>query len=334
MGLSMRIGLLVGAAAAALSLGSAAAATVAPPTRESRIISAKRELLETRARQAFGDPALIEKLRDWRKHWGFILVGAERSSAPPRLLIKDEHGWYEMRPGQTRRLPPELGLELTRLLSRPELWSEQPYNFTSRCSSNPRLFVVAHAGQDSFGRLGCGPEGIAARAARTAELLRALPGEARTTAKAPQERRRPLGASPAYFAASEQISRHIFDMAAAWERKTLAGFVDPYAEDAVVERPEAVLRGRKAIINWARHLQNWDAPYVDGDRRLTVHQIVSNAQPADGIFYTTHEIRWEEEGKPLRQTYSTLWRNHGGLWRIAHERISEIKPVADRMPIR
>ena len=123
-------------------------------------------------------------------------------------------------------------------------------------------------------------------------------------------------------------------MAAAWNRKTLAGFVEPYAQDAIVERPEVTLRGRKAIIDWVRYLQHWDAPYSTDDRELTVHEIVSKAQPAVGVFYTTHEFRWIEDGKPVRQTYSTMWRDQGGLWRIAHERVSAVKPVTERMLIR
>lgn len=315
------------AALAALAATAPATGTVVPPTPEQIIMMKKREAFETHARTAFGDHGLIEKLRDWRRNWGFILVGREGSGAAPRLLVKDEYGWYEMRPGQTRRLPSDLGLELNRLLHRAELWDEEAYNFHARCEGTPRLFVVAHAGHDKFGRLGCGPKGLAARVARTAESLRELPGEARSTAPKREERPHPPGAPPHYFEASNQASGQLFEMMAAWERKTLAGFVEPYAEDAIVERPEGVLRGRKAVVDWARYLQDWDAPYTEGDKRLRVERIVSKAQEAKDVFYTTHELRWEEAGKPVRQTFSTMWRNHDGLWLIAHEKVSEVKPV-------
>lgn len=293
----------------------------------------KRQWLETHARTAFSDHGLVEKLRDWRKTWGSILVGREGSSAAPRLLVKDEHGWYEMRPGQTRRLPLKIGNELNRLLSDPDLWAEQPYNFAARCAGPPRLFILAHAGRDTFGRFVCGAEGLAARAARVAEALRIPPGEGRTTATDRAERPNIPGAPPGYAEASSQVSGQLFEMVAAWDRKTLAGFVEPYAEDAVVERPEGVLRGRKSVIEWARRLQDWDSPYSQGERKLTMHQIVTKAQEPRNAFYSTHELRWQEGGKPVRQTYSTLWRNRDGHWRIAHERVSEVKPVTDRRPL-
>lgn len=293
----------------------------------------KREAFEGQAREAFGDRILIEKLRDWRKNWGFILVGEEGAKAAPRLLIKDEFGWYEMRPGQTKRLPATLGLELNRLLSKGDLWNEESFNFHSPCRETARLFVIMHAGRDSFGRLGCGQEGLAARVARTAEAMRPLAGEARTTARAGYTRPHPPGAPPEYFEASGQVSGQLFEMFAAWERKTLAGFVEPYADDALVERPEGMLRGRKAIVEWARYLQDWNAPYSEQDQKRSVQQIVSKAQDAKDVFYSTHEVRWVEDGKPVRQIFSTMWRNNRGLWQIAHERVSEVKPVLDRTQI-
>ena len=85
-------------------------------------------------------------------------------------------------------------------------------------------------------------------------------------------------------------------------------------------------------VDWARSLQDWNAPYSQSDKRLRVERIVSKNQEAKDVFYTTHELRWEEAGKPVRQTFSTMWRNYDGLWLIAHERISEVKPVTrDRM---
>jgi hypothetical protein len=167
------------AALATLGLTLPAAATVVPPTPEQIIMMNKREGLENRARTAFGDIGLIEKLRDWRKSWGFILVGEEGSTRAPRLLIKDEYGWYEMRAGETRRLSVALGLELNRLLHRTELWAEDAYNFHSKCEGTPWLFVIMHAGQDKFGRLGCGPQGLAAQVAHTAERFEPSPGKLR-----------------------------------------------------------------------------------------------------------------------------------------------------------
>ena len=329
----MRRYCLVFAPFAALSLSLPAAGTVAPPTPEQIVMMQKREALEQRARGAFGDLGLIEKLRDWRLHWGWILIGEEGSRKAPRLLIKDEHGWYEMRAGETKRLPLELGLELNRLLHKPDLWAEDAYNFTAKCEGKPRPFVIMHAGQDKFGRLGCGAQGLAARVARTSEAGRALPGEAKSIAP-PRQVHPPLpGATPAYFEASNQASGQLFEMVAAWERKTLAGFVEPFAADVILEGPFGVYRGRKMAVDWARRLQDWNAPYGEGDRKLRVERIISKNQEAKDSFYTSHELRWEEAGKPVRQTFSTLWRNHDGLWLIAHQKMSEVKPVTEeRVP--
>jgi hypothetical protein len=324
---------LVGAAFVALSLIVPATATVAPLTPEQIIMMNKRRALEDRARNAFGETNLIEKLTDWRKNWGFILVGEEGSPEPPRLVVKDEHGWYEMRPRETRRLPASLSLELNRLLHKTDLRAEDPYNFKSKCEGSPRLFVIQHAGQSTFGRLGCGPQGIAARAAQTAEALRVFPGEAKTIAPARQGDPDPPGASPAYWEVQRQVSGHLFEMVAAWERKTLAGFVEPYAPDVILEGPFGIYKGRKMVVDWARHLQDWNAPYSEGDKRLRLERMVTENQEAKNVFYTKHELRWEEAGKPVRQTFSTMWRNHGGLWLIAHEKISEVKPVtSERVP--
>jgi hypothetical protein len=163
--------------------------------------------------------------------------------------------------------------------------------------------------------------------ADTADGLQVLPGEVQTTAPPQQKLWSPPGASPAYVDAASQVSGHLFEMAAAWERKTLAGFVEPYAPDVILEGPFGVYHGRKKVVDWARHLQDWTAPYSEGDRRLRVERIVSENQEAKDVFYTKHEWRWEEAGKPVRQTFSTAWRNQGGLWLIAHQKISEVKPV-------
>jgi hypothetical protein len=64
-----------------LGLALPAAATVAPPTPEQIVMSAKREALESSARRAFGDVGLFERLRDWRKTWGYILIGRRTRAA-------------------------------------------------------------------------------------------------------------------------------------------------------------------------------------------------------------------------------------------------------------
>lgn len=322
----MRKLFVIGTAVAALLGASLAVATVVPPTPEQIVMMQKREAFESHARTAFSDIGLIEKLRDWRKHYGFILVGKEGSSAPPRLLIKDEYGWYEVRPGQTRRLPLNVGHELNRLLGAEQIWLEEPYNFHAECSGTPRLFVLMHAGRDVFGRLGCGKERLAARVARIAETLRIPPGRAPEITYVQREPP-PAGVPPKQYAVSSEISARLFDMAAAWERKTFAGFVERYAEDVIVELPEGVLRGRKAVIEWARRLQDWDGPYSERPSRFVMHQAQMNAQDLNDIFYETHEFRWEQDGRPVRRTFSTMWRNNRGIWQIAHERVSAIKPV-------
>lgn len=326
----MRIFSYLSTALVALGVTWPAAATVAPPTAEQIDMMNKRSAFEDRTRAAFGDTGLIEKLRDWRKIWGFILVGEEGSRSPPRLLIKDEYGWYEMRPGETRRISVDLGLELNRLLHDPHLWAEDAYNARADCERGARLFVIMHAGQDKFGRLGCGPEGLAARVARTAQALRMLSGKAQTTAPSSEEPPPPPGASRAYVSASSEVSAQLFEMVAAWERKTLAGFVEPYAPNVILEGPFGVYRGRKMIVDWARHLQDWSAPYSTTDKRLRLERVVTRNQPAEGVFYSSHELRWEEAAKPVRQTFSTMWRKHGGRWLITHEKMSDVKPVTDQ----
>ena len=161
------------------------------------------------------------------------------------------------------------------------------------------------------------------------EAGRALPGQAKTIAPPREEEPPPPGASPEYYRASGQTSAQLFEMAAAWDRKTLAGFVEPFAPDVILEGPFGIYRGRKMAVDWARYLQDWNAPYGEGDRKIRVERIVSNNQEAKGSFITAHEWRWEEAGKPVRQTFSTLWRNYDGLWLIAHQKMSEVKPVTD-----
>jgi hypothetical protein len=288
---------------------------------------AKRNALEAQARTSFGDQGLIERLQDWRQTWGYVLLGREGARTAPRLVVKDEFGWYEMRPGATRRPPLPVGHALNRLLTSAALWTEQPYNWSQTCRATPRLFVIKHAGKEQFGRLGCGPEGLAAQAASIAERLNA-PAAASTILPSRIDPGVP-GLARAQQLSTGDIFERLAEMNYAWDRKTLAGFVEPYAEGAVVERPEATLRGRRAILDWARRMQDWEGPYtVEGARR--VHQMNMPAQQSESVRYTTHELRWTQDGKPVRQTFSTAWRNNGGLWQIVHERISAIKPVTER----
>lgn len=64
----------------------------------------------------------------------------------------------------------------------------------------------------------------------------------------------PIGASAAYHDASTQTSAQLFEMAAAWERKTIAGFVEAYAPDVILVVPFGTYRGRNAVVGWARQL--------------------------------------------------------------------------------
>ena len=316
----------------ALGVPSMAFADVAPLTPEGRIIMQKREAFENHARTSLGDIGLIEKLRDWRKNWGFVIVGQDGARRPPRVHVKDEYGWFEMAPGQTRRLPPALGHELNRLLTSSAIWSEDAYKFRAPCHETPRLFIVAHAGHDQFGRLGCGTEGLAARVARVAESLR-VPQRGPTGVLPAVERPPVPGVPVNQQRNNNDIFERLSEMTASWERRTLVGYVDPYAEDVIVERPEGVIKGRRGVVDWAKHEQNWSEAYPARPSRRVLHQMTMAAQPSNETLYTTHELRWEEEGQLKRQTFSTMWRNNKGLWQIAYERVSPVKPVTDGRPL-
>jgi ketosteroid isomerase-like protein len=307
--------------------GTAASASVAPLTPEGKVMVAKRNALEAQARSGFADQGLLEKMHDWRKTWGYILVGKEGAREAPRLIVKDEFGWYEMRPGATRRLPVTVNHALNRLLTSAAVWTEQPFNWGAHCRGTPRLFVIKHAGKEQFGRLGCGREGLASQAARIAETLDA---PAPAAAILPSRIDPPVpGLARTQHLNTSDIFERLTEMNYAWDRKTLAGFVEPYAEDAVVERPEATLRGRREVVEWARRMQDWDGPYsVEGSRRMHVMNMPN--QVSETVRYTTHELRWTQDGQPVRQTFSTAWRNNAGLWQIVHERISPVKPVTEQ----
>jgi hypothetical protein len=79
----------------------------------------------------------------------------------------------------------------------------------------------------------------------------------------------------------------------------LAGQVEPYARDVILEGPFGVYHGRKMAMDLARDLQDWSAPYSEEDKRRRVERIVSKNQEAKDVFYTKHELRWEEAGKPV-----------------------------------
>jgi hypothetical protein len=51
--------------------------------------------------------------------------------------------------------------------------------------------------------------------------------------------------------------------------------------------------------------------------------------PVGNTIIEMREIRWQENGRPMRRTYSATWQNNGGLWEIVHERVSADKPVGD-----
>ena len=227
----MRNTLILAALLAAVS--TRAVADVAPLTPEGRVIMDKRQAFEAQARERLGDIGLVERLRDWRKFQGFVIVGAEGSRRAPRVLAKDEYGWYEIQPGRTQRLSPSVGHELTRLLSSAAAWSGDSYNYGAVCRETPRLFVVAYAGRDQFGRLGCGPEGLAGRAARVAETLQAP--MLKSSAILPAWEKPPVeGIDDRQQQNNADIYERLSNMVSAWDRKRLPGYVDAYADDVIV----------------------------------------------------------------------------------------------------
>lgn len=310
-----------------------AVADVAPLTPEGRVVMDKRQAFEAKARERLGDIGLVERLRDWRKFQGFVIVGSETARRAPRVIAKDEYGWYEIQPGRTQRLSPSVGLELTRLLSSAAAWSGDSYNYGLPCRETPRLFVVAYAGRDQFGRLGCGPEGLAGRAARIAETLQA-PLLKRSAILPAWEKPPVEGIDDRQQQNNADIYERLSNMVSAWDGKRLPGYVDAYADDVIVERPEGTIKGRKALVDWVRHEQDWVEAFPQRWTRHVLTQMTMPAQASNQALYTTHEIRWEgEDGRLKRQTFSTMWRNNAGLWQIAYERVSPVKPVTDGRPL-
>lgn len=240
--------------------------------------------------------------------------------------MKDEFGWYEIAAARTQRVASAAGHELNRLLLTDALWAERPYRSGRACRGTAKVFFIRHAGQEQLGRRTCGTAGLSDRAAEVARTLRVPKANPAETVWPPSEPR-PKGMTAQDHFLTRHISQRLSEMAASWERKSLPGFVDPYAADALVERPEATLRGRNEIVEWPRRLQDWSSSAIGS--RLALHQV--NMPPAQGqLVYETHETRWTEEGKSMRQTFSALWRNNGGLWQIIHERVGPPKNVEER----
>lgn len=281
----------------------------------------RMQALEDAARQRFGDPTTSL----FREAYGNVIVADEINGRPanPKNLIKDEYGWHELRGGKRVSVPHRVAHELNRLLISEALFSEDPYLHQARCN-RPRLFILRHAGREQFGRQ-CEATGLAGRAALVAATYRLPTGQGVTTAAPPPPDNPRPGAGP-----GEDLMRHIHhrasDMVWAWERRSLAAAVDPYAEHVVVEMPGRILRGRAALVEWLRPQQDWATRGIG--RKVDYHR--GSLKPPEGDFITEmREIRWEEHGRPLRRTYSATWKNNDGLWQIVHERMSEDKPVIE-----
>ena len=287
----------------------------------------RREALEEQVRQRFGK-ATHERVRDM---YGSVIVADEVQGRPTnlRVLIKDEYGWHELQRGTLGRVPERVAHELNRLLIDESLSYENPYVHVADCP-RPRLFVLEHAEREQFGRQ-CSPAGISGRIAEVAATFRVPRTPERTTAIAPPPNDPRPGPG-----AGENFGRYISHRARAmvysWQRRSLAGAVDAYAQNAVVELADGrVLKGKKAIVEWLRPQQSWATPGVFNDgngRQVQYHRGL--LKPAQGDFLQeAREIRWQENGRPLRRTYSATWRNNGGLWEIVHEKVSADKPATD-----
>jgi hypothetical protein len=320
----MRKRFVIGAALAALLLAPVAQATIPPLTPEGRVRMERQEALENAARARLGDPTT----NFLRETYGSIIVADEIRGRPasPRVLIKDEHGWRELRGKTFAPIPKRVAHELNRILVAEAVRAENPYVVEASCA-RPRVFIIRHAGQEQYGRQ-CAVSGLAGRAAAVAATFRIPPGQGATTALPPPDTPWP-GAGPV-----EDLMRHIHhrasDMVWAWYRRSLAGAVDPYAEDVVIELPGKVLRGRAALVEWLRPQQDWSQPGIG--KKFDYHR--GTLLPRKGDYITeAREIRWEENGRPMRRTYSATWQNRGGLWLIVHEKVSVDKPVTDERQI-
>ena len=319
----MRTIILAALAAAACFAPSQAAARVAPLTEEQKLMLERRNALENAFRDRFSD-GTFNIVRDLH---GSIIVAEERQGRPsrPRALVKNEHGWFELRDSGHRKLPRRIAHELDRLMVNGRLWAETPYSQHVPCA-DPQLFVLRYAGNEQFGRQ-CAPSGLSGRVAEVASTFRIPTDEGSSTAPPDPDSIGPL----------EDLTGHVGnrarEMVYAWERRSLAGAVDPYAEDVIVEFADGqVLRGRDALVEWMRPQQDWSTPGLATPgvtKGIQWHRAVVKAPEADGSIIEMREIRWVENGRPLRRTYSARWRNNDGVWQIVHERVSADKPVTD-----
>ena len=322
----MRRQFLLAAVFAVLTV-TPAAARVAPITAEQQLMLDRQNALEDAVRARFGD-GTFNQLRDMHAS---VIVAEERRGRPtvPRVLFKNEYGWHELRAGGRRKLPRHLAHELDRLLVDGNLFAETPYTRDARCPT-PRVFVLRYASNPLYGRQ-CAAAGLSGRAAQVAATLRVPPGRGKTIAPppGPNDARTSLGRSEDMTGA---VSNRAREMVYAWERRSLAGAVDPYAENVVVQFADGrVLRGRNALVEWMRREQDWSVPGLATQGRTKGIQYQRGAikAPVGNSIIEMREIRWQENGRPMRRTYSATWVNTGGLWQIVHERVSEDKRVND-----
>ena len=319
---------LLAAGVAALILSTvpvAAAARVAPMTPEQQLMLDRKNALENAVRDRFTD-GQFNRIRDM---YGIIVLGEERGGRAglERVLVKDEHGWFELRGTGRSRVPPRIAHELNRLLIDADLFAETAYTKDLRCA-RPQLFVLRHAGNEQFGRQ-CGTSGLSGKVAHIGRTFRIPSGREVTTAPLPAVHDARYGIGP-QEAKTGHVANRAREMIYAWERWSLAGAVDPYADNAIVEFADGrVLRGRPAIVEWTRRQQDWKVPGLafEGKTRGYQYQRGTVMAPVGDTITEMREVRWQENGRPMRRTYSAMWRLNAGLWQIVHERVSEDKPV-------
>ena len=320
----MRNSTVIAALAAASALvASQGSARVAPITPEQKLMMDRQQALENAFRDRFSD-GLFNIFRDYH---GSIIVAEERVGRParPRALAKDEHGWFELHESGRRSLAPQIANELDRLMLSGRLWAEEPYVKDAPCAK-PQLFVLRYAGNQKFGRQ-CTPAGLTGRLAEVASTFRIPAGTGTTTAPPDPDSIGPVEDI------TGQVGNRSREMIYAWERRSLAAAVDPYSDNVIVQFADGrVLRGRQALIDWMRPQQDWSVPGLATQgvtKGLQWYRAQINAPEEDGSIIEMREVRWVENGRPLRRTYSARWRNTGGVWRIVYERVSEDKPVTD-----
>jgi ketosteroid isomerase-like protein len=314
--------------AAALLVGAAtASASVAPLTPDQKLAMDRKNALEDAFRARFDD----RRFNQVRDMYARVIVADKRGGRPalPRVLFKDEEGWHELVERGHRPLPSRVAHELDRLMVQGEIWAEPTYEKTARCAA-PQVFIVEYGDNEKYGHQ-CGHPGLIGRVTEVAARLAVPAGRGVTTAPPPGSGDARYGLGPAELI-SAHISGRVRDMIYAWDRRSLAGAVDPYAEDVIVEFADGkVLRGRAALAAWMRPQQDWSTPGVatQGTIKGVQFQRGTIKAPVGNIVTELREIRWQENGRALRRTYSANWRNNDGLWQIVHERVSADKPVTD-----